>query len=35
MRGHIERATSDYLTSSTGKLCAYDDLLKAHAAEIG
>jgi membrane-bound lytic murein transglycosylase F len=35
MRGHIERATSDYLTSSTGKLCVYDDLLKAHAAEIG
>jgi len=35
MKGHIERATSDYLTSSTGKLCAYDDLLKAHAAEIG
>lgn len=35
MRGHIERATSDYLTSSTGKLCAYDDLLKSHAAEIG
>jgi membrane-bound lytic murein transglycosylase F len=35
MRGHIERATSDYLTSSTGKLCAYDDLLKTHAAEIG
>src|SRR5215210_2212318 len=28
MRGHIERATSDYLTSSTGKLCAYDGLLK-------
>ncbi len=35
MRGHIERATSDYLTSSTGKLCAYDDLFKRHAAEIG
>jgi membrane-bound lytic murein transglycosylase F len=28
MRGYIERATSDYLTSSTGKLCPYDDLLK-------
>ncbi|MBV8859395.1 MAG: transporter substrate-binding domain-containing protein [Acidobacteria bacterium] len=35
MKGHIERATSDYLTSATGKLCAYDDLLKKHAAEIG
>ena len=35
MRGHIERATSDYLTSSTGKLCPYDALLKTHAAEIG
>jgi len=35
MRGHIERATSDYLTSATGKLCAYDDLFKRHAAEIG
>jgi membrane-bound lytic murein transglycosylase F len=34
MRGHIERATSDYLTSATGKLCAYDDLLKRHSAEI-
>lgn len=35
MRGHIERATSDYLTSATGKVCPYDDLLKTHAAEIG
>lgn len=35
MRGYIERATSDYLTSSTGKLCAYDELLKRHAPEIG
>jgi membrane-bound lytic murein transglycosylase F len=35
MKGHIERASSDYLTSSTGKLCAYDDLFKRHAAEIG
>ncbi len=35
MRGHIERAASDYLTSSTGKLCPFDDLLKTHAAEIG
>ena len=35
MRGYIERATSDLLTSSTGKLCEYDDLLKRHAPEIG
>ena len=35
MRGHIERATSDYLTSSTGRLCPYDDLLKRVAPEIG
>ncbi|MFL6228646.1 MAG: transglycosylase SLT domain-containing protein [Pyrinomonadaceae bacterium] len=35
MRGHLERATSDYLTSATGKLCAYDDLLKRHSTELG
>lgn len=35
MRGYIERATSDFLTSSTGKLCPYDELLKRHAPEIG
>jgi membrane-bound lytic murein transglycosylase F len=35
MRGHLERASSDYLTSATGKLCAYDDLLKRHSAELG
>jgi membrane-bound lytic murein transglycosylase F len=35
MRGHLERATSDYLTSATGKLCAYDELLKQHAPELG
>ena len=34
MRGYIERATSDYLTSSTGKLCPYDDLLKQYAGSI-
>src|SRR5919107_1949811 len=34
MKGHIERATSDFLTSSTGKLCPYDELLKRHAPEI-
>jgi membrane-bound lytic murein transglycosylase F len=35
MRGYIERATSDYLTSSTGRLCPYDDLLKRHSVAIG
>jgi membrane-bound lytic murein transglycosylase F len=35
MRGYIERATSDYLTSSTGKLCPYDDLLKTYAGQVG
>ena len=35
MRGYIERATSDFLTSSTGKLCPYDDLLKRHAPLVG
>jgi membrane-bound lytic murein transglycosylase F len=34
MKGHIERATSDFLTSSTGKLCPYDELLKRHAPAI-
>jgi membrane-bound lytic murein transglycosylase F len=35
MKGYIERATSDFLTSSTGKLCPYDELLKRHSAAIG
>src|SRR5688572_17585643 len=35
MRGYIERATSDFLTSSTGKLCPYDDLLRRHAPLVG
>src|SRR5215213_3316545 len=35
MRGHIERAARAYLTSSTGKICPYDELMKTHAAEIG
>ncbi|HEV7890104.1 MAG TPA: transglycosylase SLT domain-containing protein, partial [Pyrinomonadaceae bacterium] len=35
MKGYIERATSDFLTSSTGKLCPYDELLKRHAPAIG
>jgi membrane-bound lytic murein transglycosylase F len=33
-RAHVERASSDLLTSSTGKLCLYDDLLKRHAPEV-
>jgi membrane-bound lytic murein transglycosylase F len=32
---HVERAGSKYLTSSTGKLCEYDHLLKQYAAELG
>jgi membrane-bound lytic murein transglycosylase F len=32
---HVERVASEYLTSSTGKLCKYDDLLKRYAAELG
>lgn len=34
-KSHIERASSDYLTSATGKLSEYDDLLKRYAAEVG
>ncbi|MFL6210599.1 MAG: transglycosylase SLT domain-containing protein [Pyrinomonadaceae bacterium] len=34
LRTHVERAGSEYLTSATGKLCEYDDLLKRHAAEV-
>ena len=34
MKNYVERATSDFLTSSTGKLCPYDELLKRHAPEI-
>ncbi|HWS90306.1 MAG TPA: transporter substrate-binding domain-containing protein [Pyrinomonadaceae bacterium] len=34
MKAHVERATSDFLTSSTGKLCPYDDLLRKHAPAI-
>ena len=32
---HVERAASKFLTSSTGKLCEYDHLLKQYAAELG
>ncbi|HEV2863347.1 MAG TPA: transporter substrate-binding domain-containing protein [Pyrinomonadaceae bacterium] len=34
-RGHLERIGSGYLTSATGKLCEYDDLLKRYATELG
>ena len=33
-RAYVEHAASDYLTSQTGKLCEWDDLLKRHASEI-
>jgi membrane-bound lytic murein transglycosylase F len=33
-RSYLERVTSEYLTSSTGKLCEYDDLFKRNAAEL-
>lgn len=32
---YLERVASDYLTSSTGKLCEYDELLKLYAPELG
>ena len=33
-RSYKERVESEYLTSSTGKLCEYDQLLKQYAAEL-
>lgn len=33
-RSYLERMESDYLTSETGKLCPYDDLLKQYAPEL-
>jgi len=33
-RRYLERVTSEYLTSTTGKLCEYDDLLKQYAADL-
>ena len=33
-RGHLERVASEYLTSRTGKLCQYDELLKKHSVEL-
>ena len=34
LRAHVEHMGSEYLTSATGKLCEYDDLLKQHAPEL-
>ena len=33
-KSYKERAASEYLTSHTGKLCAYDSLLKNYAGEL-
>ncbi len=33
-RRYLERVASEYLTSTTGKLCEYDALLKQHAADL-
>jgi membrane-bound lytic murein transglycosylase F len=33
-RKYLERMESEYLTSATGKLCQYDDLLKQYSAEL-
>ena len=33
-KSYKERASSEYLTSQTGKLCAYDPLLKRYAEEL-
>jgi membrane-bound lytic murein transglycosylase F len=33
-RSHLERVTSEYLASSTGKLCEFDEVIKRHAAEL-
>ena len=33
-RSYLERIESDYLTSETGKLCPFDDLLKQYATEL-
>ncbi|HEX7174710.1 MAG TPA: transporter substrate-binding domain-containing protein [Pyrinomonadaceae bacterium] len=34
VKKHRERAASEYLTSSTGKLCEFDTLLKRYAGEL-
>lgn len=33
-RSYLERVTSEYLTSTTGKLCEFDPLIKKYAAEL-
>jgi membrane-bound lytic murein transglycosylase F len=33
-KSYLERESSEFLTSATGKLCAYDDLLKRHAGDL-
>jgi membrane-bound lytic murein transglycosylase F len=33
-RKYLERMESEYLTSTTGKLCQYDDLLKRYSTEL-
>lgn len=33
-RSYLERVQSQYLTSQTGRLCEYDDLLKRYGAEL-
>jgi len=33
-RRYLERVTSEYLTSTTGKLCEYDGLLRQYATEL-
>lgn len=33
-RNYLERVESGFLTSRTGKLCPYDDLLKQHAGDL-
>lgn len=33
-KSHLERVASEYLTSSTGKLCEFDGILKKYAAEL-
>ncbi|MBD0370482.1 MAG: transporter substrate-binding domain-containing protein [Pyrinomonadaceae bacterium] len=33
-RKYLERMESEYLTSATGKLCQFDDLLKRYSAEL-
>ena len=33
-RNYLQRVESGFLTSTTGKLCAYDDLLKQYAQQI-